>query len=543
MHRHAIASSTSALRCTTTLLVGLLATALVAPGCKDDAPAAPTGGSEDIDVREPVDAAEVTDDAAPDLLEDTGADASDLAGADAADDPGVPDQTDDEPDAVRADVEPDTGPVDPSTIDGGVLVEFVPRSVPEDDGAYPLGIQAGVMTASSARFWTYAPDKETVVLRVWRTVDTIGVVAMVYDAVVEGSEAGYFDIEVAPLAPGTWYSYAFYTQEGDTLVSRSAVGRARTALAPGSLEPVTIAATSCTSRSRAPYEALSLMAEEEYDLVLHLGDMSYNDSAENLEEYREQWYLTLADTGYRDLLSGAGMYRTWDDHEVDNDYNPLTISEERFEAAHAAYLESSPTRSGPNGEIWTSYLWGDTVEFIIMDSRSERQPEGVFGGSIYISPEQMAFVKDRLLNSPAHFRVLLNSVPITNMGPLWDVAAGDRWEGYPAQRNELLDFIYDNDLHNVWFLTGDFHVGFISQIEPEGEGTRLRELAVGPGGNGPNPLGAGLALQPQFVFSTMEDEVSTVITFDPVANTLHVRYRSADGDSLFDGILSDTGAE
>jgi phosphodiesterase/alkaline phosphatase D-like protein len=67
-----------------------------------------------------------------------------------------------------------------------------------------------------------------------------------------------------------------------------------------------------------------------------------------------------------------GTFQTWDDHEVDNDYNPTTIAPSILANAFQSYFETFPVERGPSGGIWTNYEWGDTVEFIILDSRAER---------------------------------------------------------------------------------------------------------------------------------------------------------------------------
>jgi alkaline phosphatase D len=41
----------------------------------------------------------------------------------------------------------------------------------------------------------------------------------------------------------------------------------------------------------------------------------------------------------------------------------------------------------------------------------------------------------------------------------------DRWEGYPAEREELLNFITDNGIENVIFLTTDLHGAIVNTLE------------------------------------------------------------------------------
>jgi alkaline phosphatase D len=185
-----------------------------------------------------------------------------------------------------------------------------------------------------------------------------------------------------------------------------------------------------------------------------------------------------------------------------------------------------------------------------MDSRSERLPSTrEEQNATYISEEQLEWLQQGLLASTAHFKVLMNSVPITNLPPLW-LSQDDRWQGYFAQRVRLVDHILINDIRNVWFITGDFHLGFIARVEPEGEGRRLWEIAAGPGANGPNPLAiageAGGAVEEsifpanQFEFWSSNITVATTLTFDPVADNVAIKFvDSLSGEVLYDDVVSE----
>jgi len=60
---------------------------------------------------------------------------------------------------------------------------------------------------------------------------------------------------------------------------------------------------------------------------------------------------------------------------------------------------------------------------------------------------------------------------------------------------------------------------------------------VGPGGNGPNPIAAGLDLDPQFEYSDLSAEVATLLTFDPVEDLVHVKYVRQDETVLYEADL------
>jgi alkaline phosphatase D len=141
----------------------------------------------------------------------------------------------------------------------------------------------------------------------------------------------------------------------------------------------------------------------------------------------------------------------------------------------------------------------------------------------YLGPAQMQWLKDGLAASPCVFKVILNSVPITNMPALpWDVAAADRWEGYGVQRFELLDHIDGAGIKNVWFVAGDLHVCFVGRIEPGADGLlgSMQEVAV-TGGN-TNVLGDFLPGD-QYAFGSSQAH-ALLMTFDPEAGAVHVRF-------------------
>ena len=70
-----------------------------------------------------------------------------------------------------------------------------------------------------------------------------------------------------------------------------------------------------------------------------------------------------------------------------------------------------------------------------------------------LGPEQLEWLKAGLVQSAARVKFVVTDVPIEFVG----VYPYDRWDGYDAERRELLEFIDANRIENVWFLTTDFH--------------------------------------------------------------------------------------
>lgn len=425
--------------------------------------------------------------------------------------------------------------IDPQPIDHAVRTEFAPDAVPLSRTLFPQTVAAGAMRTDAARLWTRAEGLGSITLRVWRELsDSQTAVALVTERAVDVPAHGNVQQQVTGLAPATWYRYAFFAPD---FSARSPIGRVRTALPEDWDEPVTIGATSCAKATFAPFTSLSLMSQQQLDCWLHLGDVSYNDEAMGLEGYRAMYRTALADPGYRDLFEAAGAYLTWDDHDFFNNFDPEKLADQgRIADAKTAWFESLPVEQDA-GRLWRSYRWGKTVEIFLLDCRTERLPSTrEQPDAQYLSRAQLDWLKAGLRDSPCHFKLVMNSVPITNMPPpLWGGQA-DRWQGYPAARDELLDFLTANDLRNVWFVSGDFHVGLVGRVEKDGPRSRYLEVAAGPAAH-VNPL--SLVFEPgqeanreiafpskQFLFASGGFN-STVLTFDPKADTVRIVFKDA----------------
>lgn len=448
------------------------------------------------------------------------------AGADAA-----PDVSVDAPVDAPIDVVPDAASSE---------IDFDPTTIPESKTSFPSGIQSGDVTWGGAMVWTYYGGTSPLLLRVYRP-STAGKVSLYHESVVTPSADGYVHVDVPALPPHTELFYVFLEGASPSFSGRSAVGRFVTAPLPGQKPAVRFGGTSCTDNGKAPFPPLSHAGAEKLDFFILAGDTTYNDSANTLSQYRAKWLGQMGQATYQALLTSTGHYATWDDHEVDNDWNPETIDKTRLANATQAFFEHLPIRrdnSSPN-RIWRSFKWGETLEVFVLDSRSERKPSTASGPNAqYLSPAQMTWLKNGLSTSSATFKVIVTSVPITNMPTLWDLYAVDRWEGYPAQRKELLDHITGTGIKGTLFVAGDFHLGASAQVEPSGAGAALREVFVGPGGQSGNPLTATLGA-PQFEFKTGTNNYVTFLA-DPNTTppTVKVTFIDGAGAKLFEKTYS-----
>ena len=209
------------------------------------------------------------------------------------------------------------------------------------------------------------------------------------------------------------------------------------------------------------------------------------------------------------------------------------IGPERYAAALQAFRECLPQRQGDTGGIWRRLQWGAALDLFVLDCRSER------AGGQYISTEQMEWLKAGLLNSTARFKIVCNSVPITDMSAMIGAAqAEDRWQGYPEQREEILGHIEHQGIEGVLWITGDVHFGQIGWVSPEGQvGHSAWEVYCGPSGGFLNPVAyyyVGNAPQYEQI---IYDYNWVRFECDPVQGTVRVQHLNDDGESLSDQVL------
>ena len=408
-----------------------------------------------------------------------------------------------------------TGTTDTGPPPGYVTGRWEPEGS-EDLGVFPHGIQAGDVTTASAILSVRAAAPEVL-------IEVVGIDDTGWWPV---HEAVHFlddraaQVEVTGLRPGTTYGWVART----TPSTRSVQGTFRTPPATGDDRVIRFGAVSCLGGNE-PWPCLTRAAEEALDVFLFLGDTIYADWGYT-EPVQEKWDTALAQQGMRDLTASTSIIATWDDHEVRNNFTPENTSSSEIDEGRRAFREALPQRVGPEGQIWRKLSWGE-VDFFVLDCRGER----VDGN--YISPAQLDWLREALSQSTARFKIILNSVPITDLSfiPIaGDIDAYDRWQGFPAQRQELVD--HCAGIPGVLFLSGDFHVGAAAYIEPPSSvGADLKEILCGPGGS---PINSAYAFIPEGgrLPKVVAKHNVTLFECDPTTGNLSVQWIADDGREL-----------
>jgi alkaline phosphatase D len=357
-------------------------------------------------------------------------------------------------------------------------------------------------------------------------------------------------VEVDGLEPAREYWYRFIAG-GEA----SPIGRTRTAPAmDASPDALRFAFVSCQNWQQGLYTAYGHLAEEEIDLVVHLGDYIYESGAAanpstvvrlhegpeptTLEAYRGRYGLYKSDPHLQAAHAHAPFILTWDDHEVENDYagttsendDPVDMFLARRAAAYQAYYEHIPLRrtsmpKGPHAQMYRRLSYGRLAGFHVLDTRQYRtdQPCGdgrklrcaevVAESATITGSAQERWLLDGLDRSPARWNVVANQVPFVQLasapGPAPNYPV-DKWDGYIAERTRVLDFLARRRPSNPVIITGDVHYAAAADIRASFDdprspllGVELIGTSISSGGDGSHATSWGadlLAANPHLHF-------------------------------------------
>ncbi len=335
-------------------------------------------------------------------------------------------------------------------------------------------------------------------------------------------------VEVEGLEPDRPYWYRFMTG-GD----QSPVGRTRTLPAPGTpADRLRFAFASCQNYEHGYYTAFRHMAEEELDLVFHLGDYIYevgygdnlvraHEAGEvfTLDDYRARYSLYRSDPDLQAAHAAFPWAITFDDHEVDNNWASDVAEDDqspaqlllRRTAAFQAFYEFMPVRrsslpSGPDIQVYRRLHFGGLADFHVLDSRQYRSDqacgdtngplcaEALEPGRTMLGPEQEDWLFAGLAESESSWNVLANQVMIARLEGSRDgepTVSMDRWDGYPEAQDRLLSFLDRTRPANPVVLTGDIHSNWAADLKADPRdpssgivGAELVGTSISSGGDG-----------------------------------------------------------
>ena len=222
--------------------------------------------------------------------------------------------------------------------------------------------------------------------------------------------------------------------------------------------------------SSLPAPAYQSAASDSPDFVLQIGDFDHRNPGVNplpitVDNWREMHRDVL-----RNYASGRDfaryiapffpLYHMWDDHDYGADNADRTAPWK--DIATQAFKEYYPVPSLPNpeGGLWYSFRFAQ-AEVFMLDLRSQRDPnddppgpdKSMLDGA-GIPDGQKDWLKSALLASTARWKFIIST-------SVWNPCSKqiDSWYLFQNEQAELVQFINDNDITGVIFISGDLHSG------------------------------------------------------------------------------------
>jgi alkaline phosphatase D len=219
------------------------------------------------------------------------------------------------------------------------------------------------------------------------------------------------------------------------------------------------------------YRIFTSMASQKADFVLWLGDNLYlrepdwNSWTGIIKRYTH----TRSLPELQPLLASSQNYAIWDDHDYgpDNSNKSFGNKYQTLEAFRLFWGNPTYGTGDIKGAI-TSFQWGD-ADFFLLDNRWYRDPDEIIKeGKTMLGEKQLEWLLESLATSKATFKIVAMGGQF-----LSDVTTAETYcaYGFEKEREQIISFIYKQNIKNVIFVTGDVHFSEMSVLKQEGKPT------------------------------------------------------------------------
>jgi phosphodiesterase/alkaline phosphatase D-like protein/predicted AlkP superfamily pyrophosphatase or phosphodiesterase len=391
---------------------------------------------------------------------------------------------------------------------------------------FPNGVASGDTTQTSTVLWTRSNTLGKVTFE-YSTKSDFSSIAGTKTAIITDALQPV-KVEVTGLTANTDYFYRAIDPNGDKLAGKFSTAAAlgqRTGLKfgisgdwRGELAPYPAISNADDAKLKFFIEFGDTIYGDVASPGLKNPDGTEKAQATSLNDYRakqSEVYTTRAgQNAFADLRASTSILATIDDHEVTNDFaggQDLATSSAAAQALYGAktglindsplfengvqafqeynplrdltYKTPSDTRTDGERQLYRVNTFGSDAATFVLDARSFRDTElagvtnpsdaaqvGKFLAASFdpkrtlLGKQQLEDLKRDLLQSEKDgvtWKFINIAEPIQNIGIL---AAGDRYEGYAAERTEILKFINDNKISNVVFVSADIHGTLVNNL-------------------------------------------------------------------------------
>ncbi len=284
----------------------------------------------------------------------------------------------------------------------------------------------------------------------------------------------------------------------------------------------------CQDYGNGYYNALTYLAKENVDYIVHLGDYIYETIAsptfqanpvrtvppfasggaipQNIDDYRHLYKVYRSDLNQQAVHEQFPYIQLWDDHEFANDchqdFHPdgntapnssTTPQPSLRQAANQAWSEYGladvtfdPSQNWEQSiRVYRTLNFGTLMDLIVTDERLYRDgppcgdglefqryfsigcdERGSSSRTMLGVPQRQWFL-DQVTSSKALWKLWANEVMLMQLKATFVYIDFDQWDGYPAERDLILKTIHDAKVKNFVAITGDLHTFLAGYLKTE----------------------------------------------------------------------------
>ncbi len=227
------------------------------------------------------------------------------------------------------------------------------------------------------------------------------------------------------------------------------------------------------------YQIYESIADKKPDFMLWLGDNIYlrepdwNTKTGILHRYTN----TRSTKEMQRLLATMSNYAIWDDHDFGPNDSDKSFwnKNETLEGFKLFWANPSYGIADIKGAI--TYFNREDCDFFLLDNRYYRDPDKLISDNkTQLGKKQKEWLKNALTYSNAKFKFVVIGGQFLTTGGAYEVFTN---YAYSAERTEIIEFIYKQNIKNVIFLTGDRHHSEISVLKNKNKPS-IYDITISP---------------------------------------------------------------
>jgi len=361
-------------------------------------------------------------------------------------------------------------------------------------------LQAGPMPGYSemreAAIWVQTKQSATVYVKYRNSKDTAGIFKT--ESITTTKEEAFTAVLIAEmLEPGQTYFYDVYINDVKidlpypTKFTTQQVWRWRTEPPEFSFLFGSGAYINDTAYDRpgkpygGGYEIYDNMADKDTDFMIWMGDNVYLRQ----QEWNTWSGLTHRYTHDRSIpelqkfLASTHHYAILDDHDFGPNDSDIGFWNKNMTLKAFELFWANPSYGvGDIKGAITYFQWGD-ADFFLLDNRSYRSPNRLKAeNKTQLGEQQLQWLFGNLVSSYATFKFVVLGGQLLSDSEVYESYAN---YGFNDEREKIIEFIQQQNIRNVIFLSGDVHFSEVTVLQEEGMPT-IWDLTSSPLNSGFN---------------------------------------------------------